>query len=184
MGIVESIGEYASEEDCHAILAAARWPDALSCIRCGSNDARSFLVQRGSTHRRIFQCNDCRYQFSSTTGTIFHHSRISLLKWFVGIYLLSSNPRLSAAELQRTLQITYKAAWRLRKAVNSDLLALDDYFGNEKNDVNELGGRTDVISKEPRRMGRKIVLVAMIKKFGERIPHFLRNELARLAASG
>jgi hypothetical protein len=106
------------------------------------------------------------------------------LKWFVGIYLLSSNPRLSAAELQRTLQITYKAAWRLRKAVNSDLLALDDYFGNEKNDVNELGGRTDVISKEPRRMGRKIVLVAMIKKFGERIPHFLRNELARLAASG
>jgi transposase-like protein len=176
--IVESVGRYVTEEDCYSILETERWPDALTCIRCGHKSVRRLELQRGrGAHRRVFQCNHCRYQFSSTTGTIFHHSRVPLLKWFVGIYLLSSNSKLSAVELQNSLHITYKAAWRLRKAAHADFLGLEDYFGSEKSDINEVGNPVEAVEKEPRRMGRKIPLVSMIHKFARRIPDAIRKDL-------
>lgn len=182
-GIVESVRRYVSDDDCYAILEAERWPKALSCIHCGSNDVRRFNIKGGGVARRTrFQCNGCRYQFSSTTGTIFHHSRVSLLTWFVAIALLNHNPRLSAVRLQKNLQITYKSAWRLRREAYADLLGLD-YFGDEKNEADEFGSpTTKALEKRPPRMGRKIVLASMILRFTQRIPDPLRKELVGLAA--
>jgi hypothetical protein len=52
---------------------------------------------------------DYKYQFSVTTGTIFHDSHLSLTKWFLTIYLICSAKKgVSARQLQRELAVSYK----------------------------------------------------------------------------
>src|SRR3954467_14484339 len=106
----------------------ARWPEGLRCIRegCGSQRVMTFDV-KGKTGkmRHLYECVDCRYQYSVTTGTIFHDTHLPLTKWFLGIYLICSAKKgISAKELQRQLSTSYKTAWymahRIRLAMQQD----------------------------------------------------------------
>ena len=80
--------------------------------------------------RDQYDCNKCRYQFSVTSGSIFHDSHLPLWKWFLAIYLMiESKKGISACQVQRTVQVSYKTAWflchRIRAAmreVSADLL--------------------------------------------------------------
>ena len=79
--------------------------------------------------RACIFCNvgDCRKQFSVTVGTVFERSKIPLNKWVLATHLMSaSKTGVSAHQLHRMLDITYKSAWfmchRIREAmgVSSD----------------------------------------------------------------
>jgi transposase-like protein len=64
-------------------LKARMWPDGPFCGRCGSG---SVTALRGRKHRPgLFQCNDCREQFSITVGTVAERSKIPLNKWVLAI---------------------------------------------------------------------------------------------------
>jgi transposase-like protein len=57
---------------------------------------------------------DCREQFTVTVGTPFERSKVPLSKWLMAAYLLcSSRKGISARQLQSTLGLTYKTAWRM-----------------------------------------------------------------------
>jgi transposase-like protein len=73
--------------------------------------------------RHQYQCRSCRYQFSVTAGTIFHDTHLPLWKWFLAVYLIiESKKGISANQLKRTLDVSYKTAWylchRIRAALN------------------------------------------------------------------
>jgi transposase-like protein len=58
-------------------------------------------------------------------GTIFEDSKISLSKWFAAIYLMCASKKgISAHQLHRQLDITYKSAWfmchRVREAMSGN----------------------------------------------------------------
>src|SRR5207244_4900902 len=64
----------------------------------------------------------CHYQFSVTTGTVLHHTHLPLWKWFAAAYMLiEAKKGVSANQLKRTLNVSYKTAWylchRIRKAM-------------------------------------------------------------------
>ena len=64
--------------------------------------------------RNQFDCDNCRYQFSITAGTIFNDSHLPLWKWFLCVYLLSESKKgMSANQLKRILGVSYKTAWYL-----------------------------------------------------------------------
>ena len=61
--------------------------------------------------RHLYECVDCRYQYSVTTGTMFHNSHLPLSKWFQAIGIMSSaTTRVTAKELERKLRVSYKTA--------------------------------------------------------------------------
>lgn len=104
-----------TEERCIRHLEQVRWPDGLICIRdgCGSRRIMTFEA-RGKTGkpRHLYECLDCRYQYSVTTGTIFHNSHLPLNKWFLAINIVcSGRPGLSARDLERELKVSYRTAW-------------------------------------------------------------------------
>ena len=75
--------------------------------------------------RNQYECDECRYQFSVTAGTLFHDSHLPLWKWFLAIYLMCESKKgISAKQLQRMLGVTYKTAWylchRVRGAMGED----------------------------------------------------------------
>src|SRR5438046_6590206 len=78
--LVALIEEFGSEDKCREYLEQLRWPDGIKCPRCTSS--RISRIKK----RDQFDCDNCRYQFSVTAGTIFHDSHLPLWKWFLAFY--------------------------------------------------------------------------------------------------
>ena len=102
-------------------LEAQRWPDGPYCPHCGECDAITRL-QGKSTAPGLCICKSCRKKFSVTVGTIFERSHIGLAKWMLAFRLMASSKKgVSAHQLHRSLDVTYKTAWfmahRIREAM-------------------------------------------------------------------
>ena len=116
-------------------LESTRWADGPYCAHCGSVFVKKMT---GKKHRKgLYQCNDCRKQFSVTIGTIFERSKVPLNKWLAAFFLLNASKKgVSAHQIHRTLGVTYKTAWfmmhRIREAMRTESA---DPFGGEGQDV-------------------------------------------------
>ena len=96
-----------SEEKCEEHLANLRWGGEPVCPSCNCKK-----VGKLNGKRKRFKCYGCKRKFSVKTGSIFHDSKLPLLKWFVAIYLFSSHKRgISSHQLARDLKISQKSAW-------------------------------------------------------------------------
>lgn len=105
------------EQRCRLYVQALRWPGGVSCPRCGEDGRLLWLGSRAKWH-----CYPCRYQFSVTAGTLFHHSHLPLWKWLAAVHLMLEAPEgISAGELRRRLGGSYKTSWfaahRIRAAM-------------------------------------------------------------------
>lgn len=145
--IIEILSRYNTEEKCIAHFERIRWPHGLECIRCGSKRVMKFdATGKTDKLRHLYECVDCRYQYSVTTGTIFHDSHMTLTKWFLAIYLICSGKKgISAKELQRQLGVTYKTAWymahRIRSAMSEDSEFCQKFSGIVEADETYVGGK-------------------------------------------
>ncbi len=96
------------------------WPDGPVCPHCG---VQNFTKLEGEAHRPgLYQCNDCRQQFTVTVGTVMERSKIALTKWLMAVYLLSSSKKgMSTNQIGKMLKLPYKTAWfmthRIREAM-------------------------------------------------------------------
>ncbi len=110
-----------------AYMEAQRWAGGVSCPHCGGTEKCKRL--EGAKHRPgLFQCGDCRQQFTVTVGTVFERSKVALHKWLLATHLMASSKKgFSAHQLHRSIGVTYKTAWfmwhRIREAMKGDTLA-------------------------------------------------------------
>jgi transposase-like protein len=109
-----------------------RWPEGVRCPQCdGDNISRFQAKGKTGKARHLYQCLDktCRYQFSPTTGTIFHDSHLPLNKWFSAIALLCDSKRdMTVNQLRVELGVQYKTAAhvtsRVRQAIRQGSIEL------------------------------------------------------------
>lgn len=101
-----SLADYFNtEERCKKVLLEQRWGGVVACPVCGS-----VHVYKRRNHR--FSCADCNHTFSVTSGTIFDNTKISLRKWFMAMYLISSHKKgVSSVQLATDINVTQKTAW-------------------------------------------------------------------------
>jgi transposase-like protein len=110
-------------------LEARVWPHGVVCRHCGNADASRIASLKGKAHRPgVYQCAECRQQFTVTVGTVFERSKIPLTKWLAALFLLvSSKKGISAHQVHRMLDISYKSTWfmmhRLREAMREGTLS-------------------------------------------------------------
>src|ERR1022692_4952694 len=106
MNLPKLIEQFGDNGKCRARLAQLRWPKGVACPRCESASI-SRVIERDQ-----YDCNACRYQFSVTSGTIFHDTHLPLSKWFLAIYLMTESKKgMSALQMKRTLATSYETAW-------------------------------------------------------------------------
>lgn len=111
------------------------WPQGPVCRHCGSMGKHYKLVgvrskaskknPAGVERHGLYKCKDCRGQFTVRMGTIFEETHLPLHKWLQAIHLMCSSKKgISAHQLHRVLECTYKTAWflahRIREAMRSD----------------------------------------------------------------
>ena len=108
-------------------LEARVWANGRVCPHCGSiNDSTAL---NGLKHRPgVYQCGECREQFTVTVGTVFERTKLPLSKWLAALFLMVSTKKgVSAHQMHRMLGISYKSTWfmmhRLREAMRQGDLA-------------------------------------------------------------
>ena len=107
-------------------LEAQRWPNGPVCPHCGNADREQIVKLQGKSHRPgLYQCKECREQFTVQVGSVMERSKIPLTKWVLAYHLMGSSKKgMSAHQLHRMLGITYQAAWflahRIREAMRTD----------------------------------------------------------------
>lgn len=117
----EAILYFAEPENCREYLVARRWPDGVTCPRCGSPNVL-FLAKYNR-----WNCREKHKapQFTLKTGTIFEESPIGLDKWLTAMWLVvNCKNGVSSWEIHRALKVTQKTAWfmlhRIRLAMKND----------------------------------------------------------------
>ena len=138
MNLVELMTQFPDEEKCRATLEELRWPDGVRCPRC--NTPRIYRMNT----RTQFYCEICTYQFSVTSGTIFHDTHLPLRKWLIAIYLIvDSKKGFSANQMKRTLGVSYKTAWYLCHRIRAAMTELEPtpLNGTVECDETYIGGR-------------------------------------------
>ncbi len=127
-----------TEGDAYRVLEEMRWGDTPICPHCGSVRKHYFLTPKNgasrktrtgsASERRVWKCADCRKQFSATTDTIFHGSKVPLRIWLLVIFdACTAKNGISAREVERKYGVTPRTAWhlmhRLREAMKREPMA-------------------------------------------------------------
>lgn len=107
-------------------LESVLWADGPVCPHCGVI-GRASRMQGKSTRLGVWKCYECRKQFTVKVGTVFESAHIPLHKMLQAVYLMCASKKgISAHQLHRTLEITYKSAWflahRIREAMREGSL--------------------------------------------------------------
>ncbi len=161
INLVELIERFHDEDRCRKYLEGLRWPDGLTCPRCGGETISHIKT------RRQLDCDSCRYRFSVTAGTIFHDSHLPLWKWFLAVYLIiESKKGISANQLKRTIKVSYKTAWYLCHRIRAALNEVDAQLlrGIVEADETFVGG--EVHDKGRGYRGNKTVVVGAFQRDG------------------
>ena len=98
-----------SEDKCRQTVVETRWgvgnEQDVVCPYCGQHHCKSRKDGK-------FRCPKCKRNFSCRVGTIFEDSKVSLLKWFIAMYLISSHKKgISSSQLGRDISVTQTTAW-------------------------------------------------------------------------
>ena len=118
--------EFQTEEAAFAYVESKLWADGAVCPHCGGVDRITKVKANAEKRIRmgLYRCGQCKGQFTVKVGTVFEHARMPLHKMLQAVYLMTSSKKgVSAHQLHRMLEITYKSAWflahRVREAMRS-----------------------------------------------------------------
>ncbi len=116
---------FTNDEDCAKHLMMQRWGNDFICPKCGNKEFWYL------TTRKLYECRNCHLQTSATAGTIFHKTRVPLLKWYWLIYHMAmANVGVSISEMQRILGIgQYRTAWLMAHKIRQAMVKRDEQYG-------------------------------------------------------
>lgn len=124
MTLSEFYARFSTEEACLEYFYEKRWPNGFICPKCGVLDEPFNIISR-----KLYQCKHCNRQTSVTAGTIMDKTRTPLQKWFLAIYLMSSDKRgCSALRLQRELKVAYGTAWTMSHKIRNAMKDRDENY--------------------------------------------------------
>lgn len=140
--------EFHNEDAAFAHLEKVVWNGQPVCPHCGGVDRLTKVKANPEKRIRagLWRCGQCKGQFTAKIGTVFEHARIPLHKMLQATYLMTSSKKgVSAHQLHRMLEITYKSAWflahRIREAMRSG-------------DLSPFGGNGGIVEVDETFIGR------------------------------
>jgi transposase-like protein/predicted RNA-binding Zn-ribbon protein involved in translation (DUF1610 family) len=136
----EFFARFPNDDACLTHIMTVRYGMRHVCGACGKEATFHKL-----SDRRAYSCSQCGHHLYPCVGTIFQESRTPLQVWFYAIYLfVTTRHGVSGKELQRTLGVTYKTAWRMGQQIR-DLMSKADGFamlqGHVELDEAYVGGK-------------------------------------------
>ena len=114
---------FPDDASCIAHVMNVRYGLRHVCAKCGQDATFHRLV-----NRKAYSCARCGHHVYPCAGTIFEDSRTSMQLWFYAVFLfVTTRHGVSGKELQRTLGVTYKTAWRMGQQIRTLMSKADGF---------------------------------------------------------
>ena len=133
--------EFHDEAKAFEHLERIIWNGEPVCPHCGGLDRITKVKANPEKRIRmgLWRCGDCKRQFTVKVGTVFEHLRLPLHKALQAAYLMTSSKKgISAHQLHRVLEITYKSAWFLAHRIREAMRSNDPGFFGEGGGIVEV----------------------------------------------
>jgi transposase-like protein len=163
---------FPSDEACLERVMSVRYGLRHECRKC--HKEATFHRLEG---RKAFSCASCGDHVYPCAGTIFQDSRTSLQLWFYAMYLfIATRHGVSGKELERTLGVTYKTAYRMGQHIR-DLMGkangLEMLAGHVEIDEAYVGGYRP--GKRGRGAAGKTIVMGLEERGGKMIAEVIPN---------
>jgi transposase len=160
----EFFARFPTDDACLEHVMEVRYGLRHPCAKCLNLSTFHKLAGRPA-----YSCAQCGHHVYPCAGTIFQDSRTSLQSWFYAIYLfVVTRHGVSGKELQRTLGVTYKTAWRMGQQIRGLMGTIGDFSmlqGHVELDEAYLGGRQS--RADARHDGsNKTIVMGMVERGG------------------
>jgi transposase-like protein len=173
---------FTDEDKAREHLEAIRWPDGPYCPHCG--EVEKIYRLHGKSHRPgLIHCNSCEQAFTVTVGSVMERSHVPLNKWVLAYRLICSSKKgMSAHQLHRMLDVTYKTAWfmahRIRESMTDS--APSPIGGADKvieADETYVGGKAKNRAYKPE--PKKHIVMSLVERGGEVRSFHVKNVTAK-----
>lgn len=145
--VEDMVVTFKDEQHCRRLLEGMMWPDGRICPACGYKHSIA-IAGRDMGKRRarpgLYQCSsgDCWFQFTVTTHTPLHATKLALRVWLKAMWLiLQSDKGLSSVRLAEALGVSQPTAWRMGHALRLMVAREHILDGTVEIDHFYLGGR-------------------------------------------
>lgn len=120
--VSDMVVAFRDEERCRRLLEAMIWPRGRICPACGCKESTALAGREVGRRARpgLYQCTDraCRHQFTVTTRTPLHATKLPLRVWLTGLWLiLQSDKGVSSVRLAEAIGVSQPTAWRMGHAL-------------------------------------------------------------------
>lgn len=171
LSIQEFFIRYGTEKQCRNALKRARWPAGYVCSECG-NKTYCYIESR-----KVYQCNRCHYQTSIIRNTVFHSTKLPLVKWFLAMFFISQSKNgISSLEMKRHIGVSYPTAWSIKHKLMQVMVERDEHkklFWIVQADDAYLGGERSG-GKRGRGSENKQPFIAAVETNDENHPIFMK----------
>jgi transposase-like protein len=134
---LEAISYFSDAARCHDFMVNVRWNGKPVCTHCKSANIGKLVVSEKTVKRivkgeeisktltrRVWNCKNCKKQFTVKIGTIFEDSAVGLEKWLPCVWMIvNAKNGVSSCELARDLGVMQRSAWfmahRIRTALHN-----------------------------------------------------------------
>ena len=125
--LMEFMRDFPDDDACLEHLWRSRYsPDGehATCPKC--EQERVFRKYATAQGRQSWTCTGCGLHVHPTAGTIFAKSSTSLHLWYYAMYLVTSTRcGVSAKQLERSLGVSYRTAWRMLNKIRNEAMKDD-----------------------------------------------------------
>lgn len=161
-----------NEKACRRFLEEMIWKNGRVCPHCGCME--SWAIEGPSARPGLYECSSCRLQFTVTTKTPMHGTKLKLWTWILGMYyMVHSSKGVSSVFMGRWLGVSQKTAWKLCHSIREMMDTSHENFpavgGVVEIDEKFLGGKPrkekGVVHKRGKGTRKQGILV-MVERHG------------------
>jgi transposase-like protein len=143
MTLLEFNRQFPDEETCRHYLEQVIWPNGRCCPHC--RGPKSWPITSDSVRPGLYECAECGSQFTVTTKTPLHSTKLPLKTWLLALFCLTNSSKgISSVYLAKWIGTTQKTAWRmghiLRTLMSVQIAAQDQLAGSVEVDETYVGG--------------------------------------------
>ena len=157
---------FPTEESCRNYLFKKKWTDGFFCPKCECK--KYWLLDPYK-----YKCQQCGYQSTITTGTVFEHTHLSMRQWFAAIeYVGSCGNSATASGLNTELKNIDLEIGSNRTRLNIMKTIKPELFTHDKKQINRpLRGKIDIY------VDKNTNIITAVEVYDGKIDHIRLCEL-------
>ena len=107
---------FPDETACRTFFESVIWQKGRICPHCFCE--KSYHISGKTSRSGLYECDKCKRQFTVTTKTPMHSTKLHLWKWLQAMYYIANSSKgISSVFLAKWIGVSQKTAWKMGHAI-------------------------------------------------------------------